>query len=176
MAPWVVGHSVLDIGCAQMPNPFLKARRVVGLDLHDMPAGAPYTQHVVGDVFDLPRLLPRERFDTIVLGAFIEHVENPYQLLRLMRDALVPGGRLVVCTPNPLGIPMVFAELLCSRRFFYTPDHLHALTPRWVWRMLERSGFRVLKTIGNGASLCGLWCPAPAILSYTATYVADRAC
>lgn len=175
MARHVVGDRVLDVGCAQLPNPFLTGRHVVGLDLDPMPLAPPYTRHVVGNALDLPALLPDECFDTILLGALIEHVENPYELLRVLHGSLAEGGRAIVCTPNPFGIPMLAAELLHSRRFFYTPHHLHAISPRWMWRMLERSGFRVLKTLGNGACLHGLWCPAPVILSYTVTYVAERA-
>jgi 2-polyprenyl-3-methyl-5-hydroxy-6-metoxy-1,4-benzoquinol methylase len=175
MARLAVEGDLLDIGCAQLPNPYLRGRRVVGLDLDDMPVRPPYTGHVVGDASDIDRLLPGEFFDTVLMGAFIEHVERPYDLLRTVRGHIRPEGRLVLATPSPLGVPMVVAELLGLRRFFFEPQHAYAFTPRWVWRLLERSGYRLLKTRPGGASLLGLWFPAPVALSYVVIYAAEPA-
>jgi len=172
MARLAVGRSALDIGCAQLPNPFLTNPRVVGLDLDDMPLRPPYTRHVVGDAFDIDALLAGEAFDAVLMGSIIEHVERPYDLLRAVRRHVADGGRLILATPNPLGVPQAVAELLTWRRFFYSPEHTYAFAPRWVWRLLERTGFRPVRTVGCGASLYGVWFPAPTGLSYTVIYVA----
>ncbi len=175
VAGLTVGESICDIGCAYGPNPYLKARKVVGLDLQDMELRAPYTEHIVGDVFSSSELLRGVVFDTIVLGEFIEHVERPYDLLRILREYLAPGGRLILSTPNPLGVPPVLMEYLLIRRFFYGANHVYYFPPRWVWRLLERSGYSILKTVGCGISLLGLWLPAPTSLSYQVIYVATPA-
>jgi SAM-dependent methyltransferase len=48
------------------------------------------------------QFLPDEDgFDTIVLLAVIEHVENPSEMLKELRARLRPGGRIVVTTPHP---------------------------------------------------------------------------
>lgn len=41
-----------------------------------------------------------ERFDVIVCGFVLEHVDDPVQLLAHMRGLLAPGGRLFVTVPN----------------------------------------------------------------------------
>ena len=169
------GDHILDIGCADRPNAYLRARRVTGLDRNEMVVKPPYTEHIVGDIADIGVLLPNQQFDTVLMGELIEHIERPYDLLRSIRSHIVPGGSLILSTPNPLGIPVVLAEYLCLRRFYYTPHHVFYFTPRWVWRLLERTGYRVTRTIGCGASIAGFWLPAPARLSYIVIYVANRA-
>ena len=118
-------------------------------------------------------LVADQRFDTVLMGELIEHLERPYETLRSVRNYIVPCGSLILSTPNPLGIPAVFAEYLCLRRFYYTHHHAFYFSPRWMWRLLERSGYKVIKTVGCGASIGGGWLPAPMSLSYIVIYVAE---
>jgi SAM-dependent methyltransferase len=41
-----------------------------------------------------------ERYDVIVMGFILEHVDNPVALLARFRQALAPNGRLYVAVPN----------------------------------------------------------------------------
>ena len=172
LAGLVRGRSVLDVGYAQQPNPYLQGVHRVGLDLRaPAPEGLRYDEEIVGDATQLASLLPGRTFDTILCAELIEHLENPYALLRSLRGALAPGGRLIVSTPNPLAPPVVVAELLRLRRFFYTRDHLYYFLPRWVERLFEASGYVVEEVRG-----LGLWTPlgslpAPTALSYQVVYV-----
>ena len=165
---------ILDVGYAQLPNPYLPGpgRHVTGFDLNDDPR-ARYDERIAGDVFDLERLTDGRRFDCIVAGEFIEHVEQPYELLRLFSRSLVPSGRLILSTPNPGSLPVVVFEWLRSTRRFYTSDHTYYFTPRWVARLLERSPFRLEETAGVGIWPFGLPCPVG--LSYQVLYVASNA-
>jgi 2-polyprenyl-3-methyl-5-hydroxy-6-metoxy-1,4-benzoquinol methylase len=43
---------------------------------------------------------PTRRFDAIVLGHVLEHVEDPTALLRRAHDWLEPGGRVYAAVPN----------------------------------------------------------------------------
>lgn len=42
-----------------------------------------------------------EKFDVVVIGDVIEHVENPVALLRFAKRHLNDGGKIIVSTPNP---------------------------------------------------------------------------
>jgi len=42
----------------------------------------------------------KERFDVIVMGFILEHVDNPGEILARYRQFLVPGGTLFVAVPN----------------------------------------------------------------------------
>ncbi|MGE8449151.1 MAG: class I SAM-dependent methyltransferase [Pseudomonadales bacterium] len=41
-----------------------------------------------------------ERFDVIVMGFVLEHVDDPQLILRRFRDFLAPGGKMFIAVPN----------------------------------------------------------------------------
>lgn len=52
----------------------------------------------VGDLINIG--LPENAYDVITLNHVIEHVYDPEQMLKECKRILVPGGRIVVLTPN----------------------------------------------------------------------------
>jgi SAM-dependent methyltransferase len=177
MASLVRGNDVLDLGFAQSPNELLAPYRAVGVDLQ-LPPVTPvgYAEQIQADVMTLADHLGGRRFDTVLCGELIEHLEQPYDFLRGLRDVVTPGGRLVLSTPNPLGFPVVLFEFARSHRRFYTADHRFYFTPRWVDRMLDDTGWVRRETLGVGLWLpLGIVPPCPITVSYQVIYVADRA-
>lgn len=174
LAAEAVGDSVLDIGYAHWPNPHLGRFYRVGLDLNRPRTdhATRYDEEIVGDVRSVFEAVGGRRFHTIICGELIEHLENPYQLLRDLRPLLRDDGRLLVSTPNPLAIPVVVAELFRLRRYFYSQEHLYYFLPRWVERLFQATGYEVMKLRG-----VGLWTPlgamplCPTALSYQVIYV-----
>jgi len=174
IAERVEGSSVLDIGYAQHPNTFFRDDlHRVGLDLAKPKSNSGYDEELVGDACALEAVLGNRQFDTIVAGELIEHVEQPYDFLRGLKSHIAPGGLLLLTTPNPLGWPVVVAEYLRNKQFFYTEDHLYYFAPRWVERMLQRCGFTIEAVEG-----LGFWLPNAVIpvrspsLSYQVLYAA----
>lgn len=168
--------TVLDVGYANMPNPYFGDRRVTGIDLQDSGVSAPYEETLVGDATALDGPLGGRTFDTVVAGELIEHLEDPYAFLRGVRPLIASEGRLVISTPNPTSFPVVFFEWMASRSYFYAEDHAFLAPPRWVDRMLADSGFRLIRHVP-----VGLWLPpfpairCPVALSYQVIYVAEPA-
>ena len=173
LAEHAEGDQVLDLGCAQLMNEGLlrPGRTVTGVDMGQPQSSVRYQRFLVGNVFDLEQLDDGRIYDTIVAGEFIEHVERPYDLLRVLRSRLRPGGKLVLSTPNLVSPPVVMFEWLRSHRRFYTTDHTFYFAPRWVERMLASTGFTLRRTQGVGLWPLGLPCPVG--LSYQVIYVAD---
>lgn len=167
---------VLDIGFAHFPNPYFAAAHLTGVDLLEAPDATGYDETIVGDATDLDGPLGERTFDSVVAGELIEHLEDPYAFLRGVRRRLAPGGRLVITTPNPVSFPVLFVEWMRSRSYFYAEDHTFIAPPRWIDRMLENSGFRVLEH-----RAVGLWLPpfpvlpCPVPLSYQVLYLAEPA-
>lgn len=53
--------------------------------------------------FRFEKIIPEnEKFDTAVLLAVVEHIDDPGSLLAHINGRLNPGGRIVLTTPNPL--------------------------------------------------------------------------
>lgn len=176
MANQIAGKTLLDIGYALGPNPFLRDYDVVGYDkLENRNENVLYDDYVIGDIQEITIKLAGQIFDNILCGELIEHLEDPYNFLRDIHTLLVNGGRFILSTSNPVSFPMYFAEMLQLRKYFYNPHHTYTFLPRLVRRMLEKTGFELVKTVG-----VGLWFPGNLILwalvtlSYQVVYVAIK--
>lgn len=172
MSEYAIGTEILDVGYSAQPNPYLAhpGRRITGVDIAPSSDDQNYDERHQMNVFDMATQEWMGRYDTIVAGEFIEHVERPYDLCRLFARLLSPGGRLVLSTPNPVGFPTVGLEWLRSKHYYYAEEHTYYFSPRWVERILERSGLYV-----EAMAAVGFWpttLPCPIVWSYQVIYVA----
>ena len=151
---FVKGQTVLDVGHAQVPNHYLSKFKTTGFDI-SKPTGNNqiYVEEIQGDLNNLKQHLGNKKFDTIVCGEIIEHLENPYQLLRNLKNILNTNGRLILSTPNPLAFPVIFIEIFRIKQFFYSYDHKYLFTPRWVERLLSDCGYNLIQI-----KPVGIWC------------------
>jgi len=94
-----------------------------------------------------PSLLGRPRFDVILIKDVLEHVEDDEALLSAARNALVPGGRLVLSTQNSLSLNYLlegtYRRIFQGNKKWYGWDqtHLRFYTPMSLGRKLKRAGF-----------------------------------
>jgi SAM-dependent methyltransferase len=168
------GGHILDIGFADIPNPFLTGS-VIGVDLQAVSRPLNYQAVVIGDLRE--PFLASGAFDTIVAGEVIEHLEEPIEFLRNCRRLLRSGGRLVLSTPNPYYPPVILLNWLMIRKFFFASDHQFEIGPRFMVRLLERSGFRSVRVVSGGVVIplgrrTYLSVPAPRAICYQMIYVA----
>lgn len=174
IASSVVGKKVLDIGYAQMPNPYLSDFHCTGYDINKPVIHSVYNEEIQGDVKDVNSKLSNHNFDSIIAGEIIEHLENPYQFLRDLHPLLNDEGRLILSTLNPLGFPVIICEYFQIEKFFYTREHTYYFLPRWVKRFLDLCGYNLIQV-----KPIELWnpyivLPCPAILSYQLVSVACK--
>lgn len=79
--------------------------------------------------------------DTFVAHHVIEHVDDPVAFVRLVHEALRPGGLFVVGTPN---FASAAARLFGERfRLLHDPTHVSLFTDDSLMRLLRDSGFRI---------------------------------
>lgn len=150
------GGRLLDVGCGS--GAFMAKMRELGWDTvgvePDEIAARAGQQHFglnirVGTVFDLQ--LPRGSMNAITMNHVIEHVPDPIDVLKRCHQLLMPGGLLVVVTPNVYSL---------GRRFFgadwrglETPRHLFLFSVANLVEVLKRAEFLVLvaKTTAKAA-------------------------
>ncbi|MBU6419162.1 MAG: methyltransferase domain-containing protein [Proteobacteria bacterium] len=146
-------RTILDVGCAQgaLGADYLRrnpACRVLGIEM-DEEAAAHARQRLsevfVGDVekdpmpFDVP-----EGIDCIVYGDVLEHLSDPWTVLKEHAKYLSPQGTVLVCMPNVEH--WSFAAKLLTGSFDYEDQglfdrtHLRWFTPRTMARALADAG------------------------------------
>jgi SAM-dependent methyltransferase len=85
--------------------------------------------------------LELESADVVIAGEIVEHLDAPGPFLRAMRELIVPGGLLVVTTPNAYRLlnflaPVGGVELV-------HPDHTAWHSPHTLAKLLARSGWEL---------------------------------
>jgi len=148
-------NTILDLGCAsgRVGQKLLntgRATELIGAEI--FPAAAEeaakiYNKVYIGDVeamaFDY-----ENHFDYVICGDILEHLKDPYTMVRRISSMLKPGGSLLVCVPNVRNF-RVLKNLLLHGEWEYVSSgildstHLRFFTRRSCRRMLEEAGLQV---------------------------------
>ncbi len=86
--------------------------------------------------------LPSRAFAVVTMGDVIEHLRDPAEALRRIRELLIPGGVLWLALPDA-GSPL--ARALGRRWWSVLPTHVQYFTRRSISELLGRGGFDVLE-------------------------------
>jgi SAM-dependent methyltransferase len=147
--------SILEFGCGEAPlGEALKKRqncRVVGIEI-DEHAAAIARKRIDdvyrGDVREIVEIL-EEKFDWIIGGDIVEHLDEPWSFLGELRRLAAPGGHLLLSIPN-LANASVVADLLHGR-FDYVymgltcVGHLRFFTKQTIADMLSIGDWTVVE-------------------------------
>lgn len=140
------GQRVLDIGSGSCLS--LLELRQLGIE----PCGVEADPNVdviaqryglkvfIGSIHQDP--FPGQQFDLITLNQVIEHVPDPAALLRVVRDKLAPGGRIVLSFPNVSS----WQRRLSGSRWinWHVPYHQHHFNRRSFTLLAGRQGYEVV--------------------------------
>jgi 2-polyprenyl-3-methyl-5-hydroxy-6-metoxy-1,4-benzoquinol methylase len=147
------GKRVLDVGCSSgyLAQPLAaRGNTIVGIELDADAARAAeeFCEHVlVGDIETMDLPLEPASFDVVLCGDVVEHLRDPVAALGRLRPLLVPGGRLVVSTPNVANWAIRLS--LLGGRWRYTDrgildrSHTYLFTRASLRDALEAAGYRV---------------------------------
>lgn len=89
----------------------------------------------------------KEQYDLVVLNNVLEHLPKPKETLKKVNKILKKNGHLLLAIPNIEGLG---ASLF--GKYWYgvdVPRHLFQFSPKTIKRLLDESGFNVLKTSQN---------------------------
>jgi ubiquinone/menaquinone biosynthesis C-methylase UbiE len=138
---------VLDVGCGS--GKFLAKLKkltdcdVYGLDLSKNAVNAArqlYNLNIFqGTISDLP--YNDNSFDIITAWSYIEHVNNPSDVLTKMNRLLKKNGDLILKTPN---IDSFTAKIFKDKWYHLDcPRHLFLFSPNTIEKMLINNGFKI---------------------------------
>jgi len=153
-------HRVLELGCSTgYISRLLKERgcRVVGVECDRDAARLAANicdEVVVADLNNMAWIKTataqlQGRFDVVLMGDVLEHLVHPEEVLRGVRQFLLPGGAAIISLPNIVHWTQRLQNSL--GRFDYQStgllDHTHLrfFTVRSAWALIANSGYRVVE-------------------------------
>jgi len=145
------GRRVLDTGCGDGYLAGILARRgysVVGLESPGLASPA-FPAEVRLVEADLDEGLPQlpGRFDVVLCGDVLEHLRRPERFLGQLKEALAPGGFLLLSLPNSGNL--YFRLVVLSGRFphedrgLFDRTHLHFYTWDGWNDLFHSTGYRL---------------------------------
>jgi SAM-dependent methyltransferase len=147
---------LLEIGCGNGDTAAYalatgKCTFACGVELCDEPAeiARQKLQAVhIGDIEHLDLPYPDQYFDVLVMSEVIEHLRDPWAVLRKLRIFLKPGAVVLSGSPNVAHHSVL--RMLLHGRWDYAPvgimdrTHLRWFTPQTYAQLFIDSGFKVL--------------------------------
>lgn len=155
LLPSPVGR-MLDVGCgtglfAESLKANGLAKEVWGVEISadvGKVAAAKLDKVLVGDIADLMCEFPLASFDAVYFNDSLEHMVDPFTVLRDIKKYVKPGGFILVSLPNVRYIRNLF-ELVFKKDWVYRDHgvldrtHLRFFTKKSAARMFEEAGLRV---------------------------------
>mgnify|MGYP001942644396 CR=1 FL=1 len=158
---------ILDVGCAQgafgLAMKTKNNAEVWGIEL--TPAAAEKAKEVLDKVFIGPceqflDELPDNYFDTVYFNDVLEHMQDPYKVLEIIKTKLSDSGVVISSIPN-IRYYEVFEEMYFKENFEYKEEgvldktHLRFFTKKSIRKMYEDLGFKIISHVGinKGKSL-----------------------
>lgn len=179
--------SVLDIGCgrggfgATLRERYGPKARLVGVEAVPEQAERARSGGAFDEVLDgyFPEVLGDrpERFDLVTFNDVLEHIVDPWAVLRRCHDVLTPSGRVLAAIPNIAYAPAVWG--LVRGRWEYTDDgildrtHVRFFTRASMVELFESTGFVVERCAGAN-SIRRVWDTDPVAPRRWAKRVVER--
>ncbi len=156
---YIRGSSVMDLGCVDSRKARHNAEErfeykanllhkriaeanpeTLGVDIDPEGAAVLNKQgyHVI--VADVETMDLGKQFDTIIAGEIIEHLENPGLFMRNMHKHLVPGGVIIVSTPNPFYSGSAWKIWRYGKPAVHE-EHMGWQDPTTLGQLFKRTGF-----------------------------------
>ena len=158
---------LLDVGCGTgtITSTLRDALSldVVGVEPHPERAEQARTEglNVITGVYDQTFAKRNEKFDYILFADVLEHLVDPAEMLREVKNSLAPDGRVLASIPN-VAHWTVRAQLLFGN-FNYKPTgimdatHLRWFTRRSVRHLFEAAGYEVEDIRGAAGGWMGVY-------------------
>ena len=160
LLPFVNGNPeyILDIGCSKgltgkLFKDRFKAKYVGGVEVN--PDAASVAEEHLDDIYILdlnkePLPGKDDFFDLVILGDILEHLIEPYSLLKAVYKKLRNGGQAIISVPNIRNWRILF-ELIFRGDWRYIDagvldkTHLRFFTRKSAERMISEAGFKIEK-------------------------------
>ena len=129
------------------------AKKIYGVELIEIPnqfqSDSEYEEFIIGDIEALPLNYEENQFDVIIMGDVIEHLVDPYLIIRKLKKFLKPGGVIVSSIPNVRNLK-TFRNLYMRGTFRYYDDgifdrtHLRFFAKKDIMALFTNEGYEIV--------------------------------
>ena len=147
----VAGQTIVDIGCGREAEFLMSHKEKIGKGLgfdfriEDREEENICLKNNKGGGSTLP--LPDNSVDTVFLNAVLEHLTNPYAVLKECKRILKENGRVVMTTPTRAAKPVL--EFMAFKLHIINEDeileHQHYYNKKDVIKLASDLGFKLEK-------------------------------
>jgi 2-polyprenyl-3-methyl-5-hydroxy-6-metoxy-1,4-benzoquinol methylase len=154
-----VNHSILEIGCGN-GNTLIelkklgKASYVAGVDIVDLGQTEKLDKFILADIEKEELNSLNKNFDIIICADVLEHLKDPWSVLRRLKKFLKSDGILIASIPNIREYKTILSILL-EGDFKYCESgildktHLRFFCKKNIIELFQNSGFKVAEIIYN---------------------------
>jgi SAM-dependent methyltransferase len=89
-----------------------------------------------------------DHFDVVTLFHVFEHLQDPLDTLKTIRQKLVKGGRVIIEVPHANDFLISFLNLEAFKKFTFWSEHLILHTRNSLATFLRSAGFTDIQVIG----------------------------
>jgi len=150
---------ILDIGCGQGNfaqllmrqdrdvwgvEPVVEAANIAKLKLNNI---------LIGGIEDVINEIPTNYFDIIIFNDVLEHLYNPWNVLKLLKDKLNNDGKIIASIPNIRYITNLY-DLIVKKDWEYKDfgildsTHIRFFTKKTMLKLFEEQGYYINEITG----------------------------
>ena len=148
---------VLDVGCSTgqlgLDIKQLTNAEVIGIELSKEMAEVAaqrIDKVIVGDIekIECKEKLKDSKFDIIILADVLEHLKDPWLVLKTIKDYLEPQGQIIASIPNIRHINTIFNLVFKGywpyrERGIHDKTHLRFFTKKNILELFENAGLNI---------------------------------
>lgn len=139
------GATVLNIGCAQNPHIHRelakKSRKIIGIDTNQHELKKLAQKGFETYVMDAEKIKLDCRFDCIIAGELIEHLNNPGLFLQSIDKYLKKNGTAILTTPNISSLFLYAIVVIFNQT--QDPTHVYYFDEKNLKTLIGRFNFRI---------------------------------
>ncbi|AWB10356.1 2-polyprenyl-3-methyl-5-hydroxy-6-metoxy-1,4-ben zoquinol methylase [Thermodesulfobium acidiphilum] len=152
-------HNILELGCGA-GNTLVelkkqgKAKNAVGIDIIDLGQSKKLDKFILADIENIELNSLNEYFDVIICADVLEHLKDPWSVVRKLKNFLKTDGVLIASIPNVREYRTILSILL-NGDFKYVESgildktHLRFFCKKNMIDLFESSGLKVCKITYN---------------------------
>ena len=140
---------LLDFGCGW--GAFITMCKGFGIDAHGVDKSVGRRDGAYVEIYPSIEDIKQKDFNAVTMFEVLEHVTNPLEILKDLAELMLPGGVLILETPDCTGVTGI--NDYQSYLNIHPLEHINGFTPLTLESIAKRAGFsKIRKSVAHVTS------------------------